>query len=355
MKLNGKLALGAICSATVVLTAACGSGPGASGGSGDDLSGARLVFVNFGGDGLAAAKKAWLDPFSKKTGVRFATDSPSDPAKVKAMVEAGNPTWDMIDLDVGSGRLGCGTLYEKRSPEVDVSAVDPALLSDDCGVPIMLQTMALVYNADRFGANPPTKITDFLDTARYPGKRITLNYAAGGIEGMLLSGGVEPKKLYPLDLARAARAVQGLGGDFSPVPTIAGQSQALESGDFAMCWCYLGRAALSEERGAKLGVVWQNALSGWDMLYAIKGSKSPKAQQALLDHVATPAAQAAFTEQLPYGPTTPSAEPNLPAGRAKWLSKNNMDKIGEMALIDPKWWNANTAKAFAAWTEMTAG
>ena len=354
MHLNRNRALGVISSLSLLLTAACG------GSDGDDaaangISGDQLVFVNFGSDGLTAAKAAWLDPFSEETGVQFATDSPSDPAKVKAMVEAGNTTWDVIDLDIGSGMKGCGTLYEKRSDAVDVSEIDPALLADECGVPIIMQTLAVVYNKAEFGDDPPTSITDFLDTERFPGKRITLNYAAGGMEGMLLADGVASEELYPLDLDRAATVVKGLGSDLTLLPSLAGQSEALESGDFAMCWCYLGRAALSEENGADLGIVWENAYSGWDMLYAIKGSKYPEAQQEFLNYVATPGAQGAFTEELPYGPTAPSATPDVPEGRAKWLAQGHEDEIGTPSLLDPLWWDKNTDAAFTAWTEMTAG
>lgn len=354
MKLSRKPALLAITTTTILaLATACGSDSGGSGSG--DLDGQQLVFVNFGSDSLDAAQQAWLDPFSDETGVRFATDSPSDPAKVKAMVDAGNTTWDVIDLDVASGAQGCGTLYEKRSDEVDVSAIDPQFLSDDCGVPIMLQTLALVYNAEEFGDDPPTSITDFLDTDKYPGKRMTFNYATGGLEGMLLADGVDPNSLYPLDLDRAAGVVDSLGSDLTLLPSLAAQSEALESGDFAMCWCYLGRIANSEERGAQVGVVWENAFSGWDMLYAIKDSKSPEAQQAFLNYVATPEAQAAFTEVLPYGPTTPTAKPELPEERAKWLLQNHLDEAGTPTYQDTDWWLENADEGFAAWTDMTVG
>ncbi len=354
MKINRKSALlAATTVATLALATACGSDGGSSGS--DDVKGQQLVFVNFGSDSLDAAKKAWIEPFSKESGVKFATDSPSDPAKVKAMVDAGNTTWDIIDLDTASGSQGCGTLYEKRSADIDVSKIDPAYLSDDCGVPIMVQTLALVYNAEKFGDDPPTSITDFLDTDKYPGKRMTFNYATGGIEGMLLADGTDPKSLYPLDLDRAATVVKGLGKDLTLLPSLAAQSEALESGDFSMCWCYLGRLANSEERGAKIGVVWENAFSGWDMLYAVKGSKAPEAQQQFLNYVATPEAQAAFTEALPYGPTTPDAKPDLPAEKAKWLLQNNLDQAGTPSVQDVDWWNANADKGFAAWTDMTVG
>ncbi len=354
MKKNSRAVIATVCAALMAVTAACGSDGGGRKSDDADLAGQQLVFVNYGGESLNAAKAGWIDPFAKKTGVKFATDSPSAPAKVKAMVDAGNTTWDIIDLDVGSGALGCGTLYEKRSDAIDMSAIDPQYVTDDCGVPVMVQAMALVYNPEKFGDNPPTKITDFLDTAKYPGKRITLNYAFAGLEGMLLADGVEPKALYPLDLDRAATAVARLGSDLTLLPSSAAQGEALESGDFSMCWCMMGRAAISEERGARLGVVWDHAFAGWDALYAVKGSKYPAAQQAFLDFVATPEAQVGFAKVVPYGPTTPDADLDLQGNRGNFLAQNNMDAIGDLAVQDATWWKDNSDQAFAAWTAMTS-
>lgn len=348
-------ALAGVSSLALVLAAACGSGSGSDSG-GTDLSGQRMVFVNYGGESMDAAKAGWIEPFSKANDVEIATESPSEFAKIKAMVDAGNTTWDVVDIDVGSGALGCGTLFEKRSTDVDISEIDPKYITDDCGVPVMVQSMALVYNAERFGDDPPTKVTDFLDTRRFPGKRITLNYAFAGLEGMLLADGVESDALYPLDLPRAATVVKGLGKDLSLLGTTAGQAEALESGDFAMCWCMMSRAAISEERGAKVGIVWDHAFTGWDALYAVKGSKSPETQQALLNYVATPEAQSAFAEVAPYGPTTPASNPELPGNRSSFLSRDNQDEIGGTeAFQDAQWWKDNTDEAFAAWTEMTSG
>lgn len=357
MTTKPKSALAVLCALSLMSVAACGSSTGQDT-AGDSLSGQKLVYVNYGGDTMKAAQTAWLDPFSKKTGVRIATDSPSDPAKVKAMVQAGNTTWDAIDIDTVSGAEGCGTLYAKRSEiGVDVQNVAPKYLTDECGVPIMVQSVGLVYNTKKFGGNPPAKITDFMDLQKYPGKRLVFNYAPGSIDPLLLADGVAPDKLYPLDTTRAAAAIKKLGGNLTLDSTLAQEAQGLESGDFSMCLCYLGRAALSAQKGAPIDVVWDKAWEGWDAVYAVKGSKSPQAQAALMNFIATPDAQSAFTEQLPYGPTVPSAKPNVPAELRKWLPQNNIDKMGPQGEVvaDMKWWLANADKTFAAWTAMTAG
>ena len=363
-------ALAVCCLALPAGLAACGSDDetesgGAAGsstaqsdaGSPPKLDGKNLVFVNYGGEGADAAKAAWVDPFAEATGAQTAMDAPSDPAKVKAMVESGQTTWDVIDLDPASVATNCGTLFEKRGPDVDISKIDPKYVNNECGVPVIVQAIALVYNKEKFGDDPPTKITDYFDTAKFPGKRTIFNYAVGSLEPLLLADGVSPDQLYPLDLDRAAKAVKKLGKDLVLHSALAQQAESLKSGDFAMCLCYTGRAALAASDGANIGVVWQHMFEAWDELGAIKGSKSPEAQQAFLNYVADPERQAAYSEQLPYGPTTPEAKPDLRPEFEEFVPAGKEDEIQTPGTYDAEWWGdkKNTEAAFAAWTEMTAG
>src|SRR5262249_45660061 len=136
-----------------------------------------LTLVNYGGITSDSQKKAWLDPFAAATGASTAVDGPSDAAKVKAQVDSGNVSWDVVDLDGATGGSACGTLFKTRAQMgINVSKVDPKYLTDKCGVPVMLQVEALMYNKAKYKNNPPTKITDFLDTAKFPGKRALFNY-----------------------------------------------------------------------------------------------------------------------------------------------------------------------------------
>jgi putative spermidine/putrescine transport system substrate-binding protein len=350
-----------------VLGAGCGSSdskastPSAGRGSSTTtsavhLSGKKLVFVDYGGETLTAAKKAWLEPFEAKTGAQVATDSPSDPAKVKAMVQAGNPTWDVIDLDPASGASQCGKLYvTRKSLGVNITAVDPKYVTDACGVPVLLQVIALVYNKKLYGAHPPTRITDFLRVKQFPGTRMIFNYPVGGLEPLLLATGIAPGKLYPLDFARAASTIKQLGSNLELPSDLAQMTQSQESGTFGMCLCYLGRSAIAKLHGADIGVVWDHAYVGWDELYAIKGSKNTAAQAALMNYIATPGPQAKFTENEPYAPTTPASRPHVSATFKEFLPAGHDSQIGTPAVYDAAWWLKNTDVAFAKWTAMTAG
>jgi putative spermidine/putrescine transport system substrate-binding protein len=336
--------------AAFALTACGGTAPA----SDSPLSGQRLVFVNYGGVSADAAQKGWLDPFSEKTGIQFAIDGPSELAKVKAMVESGSTTWDVIDLDPALGAANCGTLFEKRPADFDMSQVDPQYVTDECGVPIIVQAVALVYNTELFGANPPTKASDFYDTATYPGKRMFLNSPTGSAEPLLAATGVTPEQMYPIDFPRLRTALQGLGSDVVAAQTLAQITGALESGDFAMCLCYTGRMALAAQNGAPVDLVWDQTWLGWDNAYAIKGSQSPQAQMAFLQYLATPES-VGFYEVLPYGPATPAAKPNVSDAFKSTMPDYNRDKINTTYNADFTWWADNADAAYAEWTRTVTG
>lgn len=345
-----------------LLLAACGGGatesltsaaPSTSASQGPELSGS-LTFVNFGGDTMTAAKKAWLEPFTAETGVTFSTDEPGDQAKVKAMVEAGKTTWDVIDYDPTAAASQCGVLYDKRPATFDTSDIDPANLTDECMIPILGQTVALVYNAAKFGDNPPTSITDFLDTEKFPGQRVTLNYWAGTAEPLLLAAGVDAASVYPYDWDKLQGAVDKLGSDITFQSTIDQQVQAQESGDFAMCLCYLGRSAVAASNGAEIGVVWDKVWTGFDGLYAIKGSANPDAQWAFIQRIATNEGQAPLSQYVAYAPMT-KGDFEAPVEFQPYLPSFNQDKIEQTLFMDAAYLSENAATLSEQWTALTAG
>ena len=57
-----------------------------------------LTFVSFGGVYQEAQRKAWLEPYTELTGVQFTEDENSSNATIKAQVEAGQVTWDVVDV-----------------------------------------------------------------------------------------------------------------------------------------------------------------------------------------------------------------------------------------------------------------
>src|SRR4051812_33887439 len=71
-------------------------------------SATELTVVNFGGANGNAQKAAFVEPFQKATGHKVVTvEYNGEQAKVKAMVEAKNVTWDVVELESGDIGRGC--------------------------------------------------------------------------------------------------------------------------------------------------------------------------------------------------------------------------------------------------------
>ncbi len=340
-------------------TAACGGGAG--GGSDDQqLDGDKFVFVNWGGQATEAATKGWLEPFAEETGASFVTDSPTDNAKIKAMVESGQVTWDVVDNDIGVGMSNCGTLFEELPEDFDMGEIDPQYITDDCSVPIIVQAVGLIYNKDKYGDNPPTETADFLDTENYPGKRVLWNYPTGTVEPLLAADGAGPDEIFPVDWARVEGILNGLGGDLELKETLAQVSDTVESGDFSMCLCYMGRyASAPEEVQEKLGIVWDKTYFAWDGAYVVKGSKNKDAAFDFLQFLATKKGQAGFSKHLAYSPTT---KDSLEGGGVdvseefeRWLPDFNEDKINVRYPYDFTYWSDNMDAMLEEWNRITSG
>ncbi|WP_375001442.1 extracellular solute-binding protein [Aeromicrobium sp. CTD01-1L150] len=355
MKWNPLTGLVAVISCLSLVAAGCSSG---SGDGDSELADQQLVFVNWGGQSVDAAKQGWLDPFTKKTGVEFAQDSPTDNAKIKTMVTGGKTTWDVVDTDVASGGSECGTLFEERPADFDMSEISEEYISDDCGVPIIIQAVALVYNKEAFGDAPPTSATDFMDTETYPGKRLVFNYPVGSAEPLLMADGALPDEIFPIDWNRINDIFSRLGNDLEPKDSIAQMDEMVQAGDFAMCFCYLGRlATLPETAREKIGIVWDKTYLAWDGLYAVKGSESPEAQMEFMQFLATAEGQKGYSEHLAYSPTTKGGldEGDVSEGFQPYLPDFNQDKIEEIYNQDAEYWTENIGQAMDDWTSAAAG
>ena len=96
---------------------------------------AQLTFVGSGGDGQDAMIADWQEPYTAENpGVTFVNTSPPDVAQVKAQVEAGAVSWDVVAVAPAAAQQNCGTLFE----EIDYSGTDEGELVEqavgDCYV-----------------------------------------------------------------------------------------------------------------------------------------------------------------------------------------------------------------------------
>ncbi len=137
-------------SAAIVLSAACLVTTGAS-------AAEPLTFVSYAGNTQQAQIDAWQKPYTAKNGTVFRNEAPPDGIKLKAMVEAGKVTWDVMDQGAPFAVQHCGTLLEKIDRSLLKESQFPAGSVTDCGVPIYFYGLTFVYNKKKFGNNPPRR------------------------------------------------------------------------------------------------------------------------------------------------------------------------------------------------------
>jgi putative spermidine/putrescine transport system substrate-binding protein len=266
-------------------------------------SAADLVFTSWGGTTQDAQKAAWADKFTAQSGVNVLQDGPTDYGKIKAMVEAGNVSWDVVDVEgdyaVQAGKNG---MLEKLDFNViDKSKLDPRFVTD-YSVGSFYYSFVIGYNADAVKDGPKT-FADLFDTKKFPGKRTLYKWSAPGvIEAALLADGVAPDKLYPLDLDRAFKKLDSIKSDIIWWTGGAQSQQLLASAEAPYGIFWNGRLTALKQTGVNIGVSWDQNITAADALVVPKGSKNKEAAMKFIAFASSAEAQKEFSLATGYAP-----------------------------------------------------
>jgi putative spermidine/putrescine transport system substrate-binding protein len=326
-----------------VLTGCTGAGQAAG----------SMVYVGPGGSYQNAETKAYIDPFSQSTGIDVQQDSPLSYPKLKAMVDAKDVTWDVMEGYPYFAEQNCGTYLEKLNfKDIDTTGVDKNLITP-CSVPAMKSAIILIYNTAKYGANPPKSWQDFFDTKRFPGKRGIMNDVNQGVlEAALLADGVAPKNLYPIDYNRAFAKLNTIRGDLDFIATGADQEQAMATGQVDMMIGWPGRAYDAVVHGAHLAPVWNQAIFYSDAFMVPKGTKHLDEAMKFLSWAIKAQSQANLTENIAYAPINANAHPNVSTQEQDYLPHGQDNGTGFWR--DEKWWADNLDDATQRWTQWAA-
>ena len=344
----------AVVLALVTAVGGCGgddepAGDAGSAAAGSGASG-EVTVASYGGDYQAAQGEAYWKPFMEENpDFKVTEDSPSDNAKIRAMAESGNVTWDLVLVDDSFGLDEHGKYLEpidyskiKKDDFIEGYAQKYRVGAD-------VEATVLAYNTDK-AKTAPQGFEDFFDTQKIPGKRGAWKYVAGGIlEAALLADGVPADQLYPLDVDRALKKLDTVRDDLVWWTEGAQAQQMLASGETPMSFVWTGRAVDAAESGAPIEIQWNQWLSqnGWWVIP--KGAPNKAAAMELLAYMTGPDAQARLTKLLPYGPPNEKALPNVDPKYKDQLPTSHIDTRIE---IDSEWWAKNydsVDKKFQAW------
>ena len=275
--------------------------------------GVTLTFVSFGGVYQEAQRKAWLEPYTELTGVQFTEDENSSNATIKAQVEAGQVTWDVVDVGNDFGL----DVHKDLLEPLDFTLIPKDELNADLGItdyriPDITYGVVLAYNTDATAGKVPEGWADYFDTTKIPGKRGAWDYSEGGMfEFALMADGVAPGDLYPLDLPRATAKLNTIKDDIVFWASGAESQELIGSGEVAMTMIWNGRGWSAKNIDQKpVEMQWNQQIVTADYLVIPKGSPNKDAAQKFIAYTACAANNAGPSEFIPYGPTNKNSTPN---------------------------------------------
>ena len=169
-----------------------------------------MTIVSWGGAYQDMQKKAYVDPYVKATGVKIVWDESSSEgvAKLRAQSEAGNVTWDVLDVLAADGVRLCDEGLAMEVPFDDWLAPAPdgtsptqdfgKNITSECHVPTNLYSTTFGYRTDVADWNGavPSSICDVFDLQKFPGKRALEKRPLNNLEWALICSGVAPDQIY---------------------------------------------------------------------------------------------------------------------------------------------------------------
>lgn len=303
----------------------------------------ELVVVDWGGASSEAAKKAVYEAFEKAKGVKITVVSPTDTGKLKAMVQAGNVEWDVVNSDTDVAlRLEKEGLLEKLDYNViDKTDIYPELVTDFT-IGLQLYYTNIAYSSELFSAdNHPKTWAEFWDTEKFPGARSLYRSPMGTLESALLADGVTPDKLYPLDVERALASLNKLKKDVKVWWDAGAQPpQLLATKEVGVAAAWNGRVSAAKTKGSKVDNEFNEALGMSTSWIIPKGAVHKELAQEFISFALKPEQQAAYSQLIDYAPTNKKALDLLPEDVKQRLGSGQKNKI----MIDVKYWAENFDK-----------
>ncbi|MFD2174244.1 ABC transporter substrate-binding protein [Rhodobacter lacus] len=284
---------------------------------------AEVVVLSWGGAYGAAEVEAHVKPFIEATGIKTTmidADNPATP--LKAQTESGNVSVDVALVEYADAvRLCDEGLLEEIDPDLLLPGSDgtPAMEDFlpgavmDCGISTDLWANVIAYDASQFPGEKPTKIADFFDLEKFPGKRGVKKAPKTVLEMALMADGVPAAEVYDV-----LSTDEGLDRAFAKLDTIksnviwweagAQPPQLLADGEVSMSTAYNGRifnAAIEE--GKPLVVLWDGQVYEHEMYVVPKGAPHLEDAMKYIQFTTSTESLRRQAQYISYGPTRKSS------------------------------------------------
>lgn len=300
----------------------------------------KLTIVDWDANSISYRQAAVYDAFEKKYNVEIVLETPPDYGKLQAMVDSGNVTWDVVNVDSFYGKLaGQQGLFEPLDYNViskdgfnDQTATANYIASDSFATVIS-------WNSSKIdAANAPKTWADFWDTKKYPGGRSAYNFVAGSLEMALLADGVTKDKLYPLDVDRAFKKLDEIKKEFKTWWTSGAQvPDLLTNGTAALATAYDGTLAAQKKKGTPVEFTYENALRSYLGWVIPKGTKNKDLAMKFIAFSTSEEVQLEYGKNADYAPSNQKAIDKLSDADKKRLGVTPELQAIQVANDDTYW------------------
>lgn len=295
----------------------------------------EMTIVSWGGAYQNSQLKAYVEPYVEmhpEVNIVWDESSNEAVAKLRAMNEAGNITWDLVDVVAADAIRLCdeGLAMEYDPDELLAEGDDGSSASDDfgdlivsdCYIPQIVYSTTFGYRTDMVpeGVDAPSSICDVFDLETYPGKRALEKRPINNMEWALLCDGVAKDEVYDV-LATGEGQDQALAKLDTIKDSVvwwsagADTPQLLADGEIFMGSTYNGRLySVIEEQNQPVGMMWDAQvfdLDGWIIPAGLPEDKLARVKDFVKFATDTQrlADQAKY---ISYGPARASSAPKVP-------------------------------------------
>lgn len=280
-------------------------------------------------------KEFWIKPFTAETGIGVEYVSGPDLARVKAQVDSKNVVWDIFDAP---GSLAMAGLKQDLWEPVDTKVIDPGnYIKWPAGnklTPIYIFVGGIAHDPTRT-KNAAKNFKELWDVKEFPGRRAFRSRASETLEIALLADGVDPAKLYPLDIERAFRSLDKIKPHVKKWFAETAQGISLiQTNEVDYSYTYTSRVKAAKESGIPIDVSFEQMIAGVNYFPIVRGTTKKAESMKFLEFISRPKQQL-LLPKITGIPAVKGVEKQLDADARKWMP--DMSKPQNILLNDEYW------------------
>jgi putative spermidine/putrescine transport system substrate-binding protein len=308
-----------------------------------------VTVVSWGGAYQESVRKAFFEPFMKDSGDKIVEEEfNGEIAKIRAMVETGNVTWDVVENDSQTTMAACAEGIVEKIDWDKLGLKRDGFISADaseCVVPSILYGTVLAYDTTKL-KEPPTSLNALFDLEKYPGKRGLWKNPFVNLEWALIDDGVDVKDVYtvlatPEGVDRAFAKLDTIKKDVVWWEAGAQPVQLLADGQVVLTQAWNGRIYDAVKKDNKpFAIIWDHQALDWQGWNIVKGSKNRDAAYKFIAFAGRADRQADQTNYISYGPGNKEAITNVNPQIVPHLP-TNPDNMKTGFIVNAKFWGDN--------------